>query len=208
MTQRIKFYTFPLSGNAHRVELLLRALDVPFNRIDVNLRDKEQKTADFLAMNPFGQVPVINDNGTIIWDFVAIMTYLALTYDTTHTYLPQAPAQHAEVITWLAKTSGPIAYGPAAARRINIFKTPQDISVAQQVAHDFLNVVESHLARRDWLVGDSLTLADLACYTYIAHAPEGGIDLAGYPNILVWLERMEALPFFVAMPKSKAGLWA
>ena len=207
MTQRIKFYTFPLSGNAHRVELLLRALDVPFNRIDVNLRDKEQKAPDFLAMNPFGQVPVIDDNDTIVWDSVAIMTYLALTYDTARIYLPEAPAQHAEVMAWLAKTSGPIAYGLGAARRINIFKTPQDIAVAQQVAHDFLNVVDAHLARRDWLVGDNLTLADLACYTYIAHAPEGGIDLTPFAHVTGWLERIEALPFFVAMPKSKVGLW-
>ena len=110
----IKFYTFPVSGNTHRVELLLRALDLPFERIDIDLRGKQQKTEAFLAMNPFGQVPVIDDNGTIIWDSVAILTYLALTYDTDRKYLPAEPKRFAEVMAWVSKASGPIAFGLAA----------------------------------------------------------------------------------------------
>ncbi len=204
----IKFYTFPVSGNTHRVELLLRALDLPFERIDVNLRDKEQKAETFLAMNPFGQVPVIDDNGTVIWDSIAILTYLALKYDTAGTLLPRDPATFAHVMAWLGKTSGPIAYGLATARRINLFKAPQDIDAAHQIAHDFLHVMDEHLGMRAWLVGDTLTLADIACYAYVAHAPEGGVDLTPFEAVSGWLARMEAQPFFVAMPKSKVGLWA
>ncbi len=204
----LKFYTFPVSGNTHRVELLLRALDVPFERIDVNLRDKEQKTGAFMAINPFGQVPVIDDNGTVVWDSVAILTYLSLTYDTERQWLPADAVAQARVMGWLAKTAGPIAYGLATARRINLFNQPADRDYAQGIANDFLKVVEAELSGRDWLVGDAPTLADLGAYAYIAHAPEGGIDLAPYPQVCGWLTRIEALPFFVAMPKSKVGLWA
>ena len=204
----IKFYTFPVSGNTHRVELLLRALGLPFERIDIDLRGKQQKTDAFLAMNPFGQVPVIDDNGTVIWDSVAILTYLALTYDTDRKYLPAEPKRFAEVMAWVSKASGPIAFGLAAARRIHIFNTPADPAPAHQIAHDFLHVMDEHLATRVWLVDEALTLADLACYAYVAHAPEGGVDLKPFENVTGWLARLEAQPFFVAMPKSKVGLWA
>jgi glutathione S-transferase len=203
----IKFYTFALSGNTHRVELLLRALDLPFERIDVNLREKAQKSEAFMAMNPFGQVPVIDDNGTVIWDSIAILTYLALKYDDG-TFLPRDPATFGHIMAWLGKTSGPIAFGLGTARRINIFKAPLDIEAAHQIAHDFLHVMDEQLGARAWLVGDHITLADLACYAYVAHAPEGGVDLTPFENITGWLARMEAQPFFVAMPKSKVGLWA
>lgn len=203
----IKFYSMHLSGNAHRVELLLRALDLPYEKIEVNLRAREQKTPDFLAMNPFGQVPVIDDNGTVIWDSIAIMTYLALTYDNG-TWLPRDPKTFAEVIAWLGKVAGPIAYGPATARRIVLFNTPHDPEPARQTAADFLTVTDGLLSGRDWLAGDHATLADLACYSYIAHAPEGGVDLTPFAHITAWLARIEALPCFTAMKRSNVGLWA
>ncbi|HWU48497.1 MAG TPA: glutathione S-transferase [Asticcacaulis sp.] len=203
----IKFYAMRLSGNAHRVELLLRALDLSFERIEVNLAAKEQKTPEFLALNPFGQVPVIDDNGVVVWDSIAIMTYLALTYDDGK-LLPRDPADFAHVMAWLGKTSGPIAFGLAAARRINIFKAPQDIDAAHQIAHDFLHVMDEILRGSVWLVADRLTLADLACYSYVAHAPEGGVDLTPFEHVREWLARIEAQAFFTAMDRTRAGLWA
>ncbi|MGN6208577.1 glutathione S-transferase family protein [Asticcacaulis sp.] len=203
----IKFYSMHLSGNAHRVLLTLRALDLPFELIEVNLRAKEQKSEAFLQMNPFGQVPVIDDNGTIIWDSIGIMTYLALRYDDGR-LLPRDPAQFGQIMAWLGKTSGPIAYGMATARRINLFNAPADIDTAHAIAHDFLHVMNEHLEGRAWLVGGTVTLADLACYAYVAHAPEGGVDLKGFGNVSGWLAQVEALPFFAAMPRAKVGLWA
>ncbi|ESQ84714.1 hypothetical protein AEAC466_06575 [Asticcacaulis sp. AC466] len=205
--QPIKFYSMQLSGNAHRVLLTLKALDLPYELIEVNLREKEQKSDAFLAMNPFGQVPVIDDSGKVIWDSVGILTYLGLTYDDG-TLLPRDPALFGQVMVWLAKTSGPISYGLALARRINLFNAPFDISAAQGMGNDFLAVVNLHLAEQNWLVGESVTLADLGCYAYIAHAPEGGIDLTPYPQISAWLGRIEALPYFEAMPRHDIGLWA
>ena len=103
----IKFYSMHLSGNAHRVLLTLRALDLPFELIEVNLRAKEQKSEAFLQMNPFGQVPVIDDNGTVIWDSIGIMTYLALRYDDGR-LLPRDPAQFGQIMTWHGAADQPL----------------------------------------------------------------------------------------------------
>ena len=204
----IVFYSFPVSGHAHRVELLLRALDLPFERIDVDLANKAQKTSEFLTLNPFGQVPVIDDDGTVIWDSGAILVYLCLKYDDEGLFLPRDPAAAAQITAWLGKAAGPINYGAATARRMNVFKAPGDITIAQTLAHDLLKVMDSHLADQDWLVGASETIADFACYTYIAHAPEGGIDLSAYSHVNAWIARVEALSYFVPMRRSPVGLWA
>lgn len=204
----IKFYSFPVSGHAHRVELLLRALDLPFERIDMDLAGKQQKKPDFIRLNPFGQIPVIDDNGKVVWDSAAILVYLCLTYDPKGAFMPRDPQKMAEIVAWLGKAAGPINYGLATARRINIFKSPGDMAAVQAMANDFLGILESHLGPRQWLVDDAVSIADMACYSYVAHAPEGGIDLAPYGHVTDWLSRFRRLPFFVAMPRTKVGLWA
>ena len=204
----IKFYSFPVSGHAHRVELLLRALNLSFERIDMDLSGKQQKKPDFIKLNPFGQIPVIDDNGKVVWDSAAILVYLCLTYDPKGVYLPRDPLKMAEVVAWLGKAAGPINYGLATARRINIFKSPADMAAAQAIANDFLGILESHLGPRQWLVDDAVSIADMACYSYVAHAPEGGIDLAPYGHVTDWLSRFRRLPFFVQMARTKVGLWA
>jgi len=203
----IIFYSFPTSGHAHRVELLLRALELPFKRIDVDLGAKIQKQPDFIAMNPFGQVPVINDNGTVIWESTAILMYLALTYGDD-TYLPREPKAMAEVVAWLGKASGPIMFGPALARRINVLNNNANKAASHAVAADLLGVMDTWLAKHKWLVSGRSTIADMAVYAYVAHAPEGDIDLKPYAHILAWLDRVENLPFFVPMARTPVGLWA
>ncbi len=203
----IVFYSFPTSGHAHRVELLLRALELPFKRIDVDLGAKIQKQPDFIAMNPFGQVPVIDDSGTIIWDSTAILMYLALTYGD-ETYLPRDAKSMGEIVAWLGKASGPIMYGPALARRINVLNNGASKLSSHAITSDLLAVMETHLHTHKWLVGNRATIADMAAYAYIAHAPEGDIDLEPFPHVLTWLDRLENLPFFVPMPRTPVGLWA
>ena len=203
----IIFYSFPTSGHAHRVELLLRALELPFKRIDVDLGAKIQKQPDFVAMNPFGQVPVIDDNGTVIWDSTAILMYLALTYGGD-IYLPREPRLMAEVVAWLGKASGPVMFGPALARRINVLNNNASKASSHAVAADLLGVMDAVLTKQKWLVGTRASVADLAMYAYIAHAPEGDIDLEPYGHVTTWLDRIENLPFFVPMPRTPVGLWA
>lgn len=206
-TQPLILYGFTLSGHAHRVELLLRMLGLPFQALEVDLKGGQQKTPEFLAMHPFGQVPVLDDHGTVIWDSAAILTYLCTRYDDGR-FLPRDPAGAALVQSWLSVAAGPLAHGPAIARRINLFKRPGDLAGAQAQSRDLLSKIDAYLEGRLFLAADRLTIADLANYSYIAHAPEGGVALEPYTRLSAWLQRVEAAPGFVAMPKSKVGLWA
>jgi len=109
---------------------------------------------------------------------------------------------------WLSAASGPIAAGPARARLITVFGARYNAEETIAQAHALLRVVESELGDRTWLVGERPSIADIAAYTYIAHAPEGNVDLSPYPALRAWLQRIEALPGFVPMQPSAAGLRA
>jgi glutathione S-transferase len=98
--------------------------------------------------------------------------------------------------------------GPANARLVNVFGANKNQDEAIEIAHSLFTVIEKHLNDRDWLVGNRPTLADISNYSYIAHAPEGGISLAAYPNIHNWLARIENLPGFVPMQATAVGLAA
>lgn len=203
----LKFYRFPLSGHAHRVELMLSLLDVPHEAVDVDLRQREQKRPEFLALNAFGQVPVIDDNGVVVADSTAILVYLAKRYGG-QAWLPQDPVGAAAVQRWLSVASGPLAAGPASARLVTLFGAPLDADATLARAHALLAVMEGELRQRDFLAGDAPTIADVACYAYVAHAPEGNVSLADYPHIRAWLDRIEHLPRFVPMASSAVGLLA
>ena len=188
-----------ISGHCHRVELFLNILGVPYESVDVDLRAGAHKTPEFLAMNPFGQIPVFEDGELVLADSNAILVYLARKYDPSGRWLPNDPVGAARVQRWLSVAAGPLAYGPAAARRISLFKTPQDLVFAQGVAVGLLKVLDGVLASETWLAGPEATLADIAMYAYVARAPEGKVDLAQFANVKGWLQRVERLPGFVPM---------
>lgn len=201
MTTPIRLYRFALSGHAHRVQLMLSLLQLPFEMIDVDLAAGEHKTPAFLARNPLGQVPVIEDGDFTLADSNAILVYLALRHDPQRRWLPADVRAQASAQRWLGLAAGPLASGPAAARVAHLFKRPQNPQCAV-LARQLFGMMEQHLASRDWLVGDGPTIADVAMYSYTAHAPEGGIALEPWPRLRAWLQRIEALPGFVAMHRS------
>lgn len=198
----LKLYRHPISGHSHRVQLALSLMGVPHELVHVDVLTGEHKRPAFLAMNPFGQVPVIADDGVVLADSNAILVYLARRHDPEHRWLPTEPQAEAEVLRWFAVAAGPLAFGPALARVLVVLRkqaVPEEV-VSRSVA--LLGVMESVLSNRSWLAGEGPTLADLAMYTYTAHAPEGGIMLDAYPNVQGWLARIEALPGFVGMVRS------
>ncbi|MGA8136829.1 MAG: glutathione S-transferase [Pseudomonas gingeri] len=201
----IKLYNFSRSGHAHRAELMLSLLGLPVELIHVDLPSGAHKTPEYLALNAFGQVPVIDDQGLVLADSAAILVYLALKYGQGR-WLPTDPVGAAHVQRWLSVAAGPIAFGPARARLITVFGAPFDAEDAISRSHALLKVVEHELNQSSYLVGDTPTIADVAGYSYIAHAPEGNVSLADYPNVRAWLARIEALPGFVPMPRTVAGL--
>lgn len=206
MSNAIEIYSFPLSGHAHRVELFAGIAGIDHKVINVDLANGEHKKPEFLALNPAGQVPAIRDSDTVLSDSNAILVYLARKYAPS--YLPQDAVQEAEVQKFLSLAAGEIAFGPAAARLITVFNATLDADFAKAVAARVLEKLENHLNGRDYLVGDALTIADIAIYSYVAHAPEGGISLEIYPNVQRLLKNIEGQQGFVAMPTTKAGLLA
>ncbi len=203
----MKLYHHPLSGHSHRVRLFLSLLKVPHELILVDLAKGAHKAPDFLKLNPFGQVPVLDDDGTIVTDSVAILVYLAKKLRRSD-WLPEEPLAAAKVQKWLSVAAGEIAYGPAAARLITLFGAgfrPEEVLTR---AHNVLKLIDAELVQRNFVAATTPTVADVALYSYIASAPEGNVDLSGYPHVRAWLARIEALPGFVEFQKTPVGLAA
>lgn len=203
--QPIKVYRMALSGHCHRVELFLSLLRLPHALVDVDLAAGEHKSPAFLARNPFGQVPVIEDGEVTLADSNAILVYLEGRY-APGSWLPKEPLAAARVQRWLSAAAGPLAFGAAAARVIELFRRPEDPAAAVARGHQMLKVMERELSAQPWLAGTTPTLADVANYSYVARAPEGRVSLRDYPSVRAWLQRIESLPGFVPMPKTPVGL--
>lgn len=203
----MKLYHHPLSGHAHRARLFLSLLGVPHEAVEVDLAAGAHRAPDFLALNPFGQVPVLDDDGVMIADSNAILVYLAKRLGRTD-WLPEDPAGAAAVQRWLSVAAGELAYGPAAARLVTVFGAVFDPGEVIGRAHALLRRLEAHLAGRDWVAGAHPTIADVALYSYLARAPEGNVDLSGYRRVDAYLRRIEALPGFLPFARTPAGLTA
>lgn len=194
----IQLFSTPLSGHCHRVALLLTLLNLPFELKEAGAA--ERKTTEFAQLNPVRQVPVLIDDGHVITDSNAILVYLVKRYAPDSHWLPEDPLKAAEVQKWLSRAAGEVRYGPASARMVKQFSAPESYDSALIVSAKFLPQLEAHLENREFLATERATIADLACYSYVATAPEGGVSLADYPAIRRWLERVESLPGFTPLP--------
>lgn len=145
----MKLYSTPLSGHGHRVEQFLRFLDIPFEYIEAQADFR--KSAEFIALNPFGQIPVLVDGDLVLSDSCAILVYLAKTYALNSHWLPDGAIPSAQIQRWLAT--------------------------------------------------EQMTIADIACYVYVAHVPEGGVALSDYPHVRRWIADFESLPKFKGITK-------
>ena len=161
-----------------------------------------------MKLNRFGQVPVLVDGDTVVADSNAILVYAAKKYGRTD-WLPETPAEAAAVQRWLSVAAGQVAFGPAAARLITVFGAAFDPDEVIARAHAMLTVIDAELEGRDWIAGGPKpSVADVALYSYIARAPEGNVELSGYPEVNAWLARIEALPGFVPFQSTPVGLAA
>ncbi|MBU6418944.1 MAG: glutathione S-transferase [Proteobacteria bacterium] len=191
---------FKLSGHSHRAEMLLNFLQLPYEFRHVDLAGGAQRAPEFLRLNPFGTVPVLEDGDFIIPDSAAILVYLARKYDTARFWLPEDVETETKIQRWLSVAQGPVLNGPAKARMVRHFGKTFNHAEAVGVAQDLLGVLEAELGPRPFLVGAGASLADIAIYSYVAKAPEGAVPLDGFPAVQAWLRRVEALPRFLPMP--------
>lgn len=204
----MKLYVHPLSGHAHRARLFLTLVGAEHELIHVDLAEGAHKRPEFLALNVFGQIPVLDDGGVVIADSNAIMVYVARKLGLEAWY-PTDPVGAAQVQRWLSVAAGQLASGPAAARLVTVFGVQRDADEAITRAHALFGTVERHLEGRAWLASEEHpTLADVAFYSYADRAPEGNVDLEAYPRVRALLRRVEALPGFVPMQATAAGLLA
>jgi glutathione S-transferase len=202
----MKLYGSPLSGHTHRVQLFLSLLKLPYEFVTIDMANRQNRSPEYLEMNAFGEVPVLRDGDVVLADSTAILVYLAAKYDDSGAWMPREPLAAATVQRWLSTASGKIAYGPCAARLVTVFGAPLNHDNAIGIATRLFDVLEQELNGRRYLVGEQATIADIAAYSYIEHAPEGGISLKPYPNIRAWLANVRALPGYVAMRATKAGV--
>ncbi|HZR36845.1 MAG TPA: glutathione S-transferase family protein [Nevskia sp.] len=203
----MKLYHHPLSGHSHRAQLFLSLIGVPCELVEVDLARGAHKQPEFLKLNPFGQVPVLDDGGTLVSDSNAILVYLAKKYGRSD-WLPEEALAAARVQRWLSVAAGELMYGPAAARLVLLVKAPYRAEEVIARAHLLLARMEDALGAQDWLAADHPTLADIALYSYTARAPEGNVDLRPYARVNGWLRRIEALPGFVPLATTAIGLSA
>ncbi|MBP2302846.1 glutathione S-transferase [Azospirillum picis] len=196
----ITLYGTPLSGHAHRVEAFLNILALPYRTVEADAAMR--RSAEFRALNPFGEIPVLVDGDRVLADSNAILVYLAERYDAAGQWNPGGADAATSVQRWLSVAAGELRFGPALARILTRWGGPGTLADAQALALRLLDAMERHLADRDWLAAGHPTIADLACYAYVACAPEGGVPLAPYPAVCRWLKRVEAIPRLPPMPGS------
>jgi glutathione S-transferase len=195
----IKLYGHELSGNSYKVKLMLSLLNLDYEWIKVDLMAGAHKQPEFLALNPFGQIPVLTDGELVLSDAQAILVYLARQYGG-EAWLPLNAEPMSRVVRWLSTTAGEVRQGPESARLYHMFKmTNLSLDRTNQKAEFILTQLNEHLAEREWLEIGYPTIADIAVFPYVALAPDGKIDLTPYPNVLTWIDRIKQLPGFVGM---------
>lgn len=195
----MKLYSHEVSGNSYKIRLFLSLLNLDCEIINVDLIKGENKQENFLQLNPLSQVPVLKDKDLVLRDSQAILVYLANTYGNDR-WLPPSGPEMALVMQWLFTACNEIARGPADARLFGKFHFDIDIETATENSHVILPIINKHLQDREWLELGHPTIADIACFPYIALSHEGGISLEPYEYLSHWVNRISAMPNFVPLP--------
>ncbi|MEZ8131643.1 glutathione S-transferase family protein [Enterovibrio norvegicus] len=195
----MKLYDLELSGNCYKIRLFCALNNIQIDIAPVDYLANEHKSAAFLNLNPLGQIPVLDDEGVLIRDSHAILIYLAQTFRLNH-WLPHSALTQARIMEWLSFSANDIARGPNDARLHDLFGLPLDIDTARNNAKKCLDIMDAHLATHTWLAHKSATIADIACFPYVALVQEGGVSLQGYDNIHRWIRDIKALDGFIPMP--------
>lgn len=196
----IKIYGHEISGNAYKVKLLASLLGLEYEWVRIDLMKGEQKSPEYLARNPFGQVPTLEDGDVTLCDAQAILVYLARTYGGDD-WLPLDTIGLAQVVRWLSTAAGEVRQGVENARLFHLFGDGTKINIERATLKSqfILNQLNQHLNNRTWLEFERPTIADVAVFPYVALAKDGKIELDNYPNVLSWIERVKQLPNFVGM---------
>lgn len=191
-----KLYDYLPSGNSYKPRLLLAWLGIDYERIDVDIMKKETRTPEFLNKNPNGRIPALQlGNGEYLWESNAILYYLA----QNTPYFPTDRMDAARVMQWMFFEQYSHEPFIAVARFILMHTdsdNPRRTQIQQKLEGGYaaLDIMEKHLAGRDYFVGSSRTIADIALYAYTHVADEGSFDLSRYTAVQAWLARIADSP--------------
>lgn len=197
----LTLYDNIVSGHAHRVRLFLSLLGLDHDSEEVDMKEGQHKSPDYLELSPLGQVPTLVDDDIVITDSCAALVYLAKRYGDD-TWLPEDPAGAARVQRWLSSASGELFRGPMLARAIKLFGRDFDHDATVMWSKRLLDWMDQELDERRWLAADHVTIADVAMYSYLRVADEGEIDVRPYTSVVRWLADVESLAGFIPMTRS------
>lgn len=196
-----KLYGTRMSGNVYKVRLLLSLLNLPYEFVTVDLATQEHRSPSFLRINPLGQVPVLVDSGSAgeihIRDSQAILVYLARQYGGD--WLPNDAVGMAKVMQWLSIAANEIEHSVTALRRHFLLGLSIDKAKAERTATRLLKIMDEHLQTQQWLECDRPTVADIACFPYLACAEDSQLNLTPYANVVAWLDRVRSLPGYICL---------
>jgi len=191
----LTLYDSSFSGNSYKCRLMLHKLGLAYRRIAIDIDRSESRTAEFLALNPNGRVPLlVLPDGTALAESNAILAWLA----RGTPYFPDEPTLFAQTLQWLFFEQYKHEPNIATVRywlTHNVEITPyRELAIAhkREQGHAALQVMETHLQRTAFFVGTQLTIADIALYAYTHVAEEGGFSLIPYPQLRDWLARIAA----------------
>jgi len=195
----MRLHTYAGSANGYKAELLLALLARRYERVEVSIFEGASRTPAFLAKNPAGRVPVLErDDGTCLPESNAILWSLARGTD----FMPPTQIDEDRALAWLFFEQSEIEPVIGSARFWIL--TGRDRDRKDELARKLewgarsLAILDGELAHRRWLVGDRLSVADLALYAYTHVAPEAGLALP--PHVAAWCDRIAALPGYVPGP--------
>lgn len=195
----IRLYDYELSGSCYKVRLMLNFLGLEYESVPVDFVNREHKNDALLALNPFGEIPILEDGDVRLRDAQAILVYLASRYDRTEKWYPHDSTGQGRIQQWLS-TGGGEVMNASAARLVKALNYPLDLEKLHVGANRVFRILDDRLAEHDFLELERPTIADVACFPYSALAPEGGIDISPYPNLVRWIADMKNLPRFIGMP--------
>jgi glutathione S-transferase len=196
----MRLYHHPYSFNARRAVMTALHLNSPVELVFVDLQKGEQRQPQFLELNPNHRVPVLEDDGFVLWESHAIMQYLA---DKTprQTVYPAETRARADVNRWLFWCGQHFSPAIGILNWEHVIKGVLGLGAAdaaevrrgEQLAREFGGILDAHLAGRDWISGDGLSLADIAIATPLAASVPAKLPLTDLGNLQRWFARVQTL---------------
>jgi glutathione S-transferase len=195
----LKLYEYSSSGNCYKIRLLLARLKIDYQRIEIDILKGESRTAEFLKINPNGRIPLLEiEPGKYLSESNAIIDYLANGTEL----LPTDRWERAQIMQWLFFEQYSHEPNIATVRFwISILKQAEQkreaITQKQELGYAALGVMERHLEKHDYFVGERYSIADIALYAYTHVADEGNFDISKFPAILAWFDRIVSQPNYI-----------